>query len=63
MAGSDIIKRKIAIEAFVPISSDKIKRREVTMAVVVDAIIPRENLEQINPANMNMIAEMASMAA
>lgn len=58
-----MIIRKIIIEVIVPVFSDKIKRRKVTTLVVVRAIAPRENLEQINPAAMNIAADAASMAA
>jgi hypothetical protein len=63
IAGSDIIKRKLAIEAINPIFNDKMKRRKVTMIVVVKEIMPRENLEQIKPAAMNIAADIASTAA
>lgn len=63
MAGSDMIRRKLTIEVNVPIFSDKVKIRKVTVMVVVKAIMPRENLEQIKPAAMNITADIASIAA
>lgn len=55
-----MIRRKVATEVIVPIFNDKMPSKKVTAAVVVRAIMPRENLEQIKPAAMNITADMAS---
>ena len=58
-----MIRRKVTTEVMIPLFIDKIKRRKVTRMVVVKAMRPRENLEQIKPAIMNMPADIASMPA
>ena len=63
MAGIDIISKKLIVEVMTPMFNDRIKRRGATIAVVVKAMMPRENLEQIKPAAMNITADIASTAA
>ncbi|BDB19413.1 hypothetical protein cym2001_27780 [Pseudomonas sp. CYM-20-01] len=63
MAGSDMIKINTATEESVPVFKDRVKSSAVTMRVVVTAITPSVNLEQIYPATINMAADMISTAA
>jgi len=46
MAGSDMIRRKLATEVVVPIFNERMKRRKVAIRVVEKAIMPREKREQ-----------------
>ena len=63
MAGSDMIRRKLATEVVVPILNERMKRRKVAIRVVEKAIMPREKREQKKPAAMNINADRASTAA